>query len=156
MPIQIGQKAPSFKMIDTDRQETTLEQYAGKNLVMLFFPFAFTGTCTKELCMMRDSIAEYNNLHADVLAVSVDSIHSLKKYKEEQQLNFRLASDFNKTVSTDFDTIYEIYGLGFHGVSKRSAFVIDKDGIIRYAEVLENAGEIPDFEKVKRLLAELE
>lgn len=155
MPILIGQKAPSFKMIDTDRQEATLEQYAGKNLVLLFFPFAFTGTCTKELCMMRDSITEYNNLNADVLAVSVDSYYSLRKYKEEQQLNFRLSSDFNKTVSKDYDTLYEIFGLGFHGVSKRSAFVIDKNGIVRHAEVLENSGEIPDFEKVKQVLSEL-
>jgi len=120
--------------------------------VLLFFPFAFTGVCTKELCQMRDSIADYEKLDARILAVSVDSPYSLAKWKAEQGFNFPLLSDFNKTVSKKYDTIYKEFGMGLKGVSKRSAFVIDKQGIVRYVEVLENAGEIPDFNAVKQTL----
>lgn len=155
MTLQVGQKAPDFKLFDTDKQEVSLSDFKGKPVVLLFFPFAFTGTCTTELCSVRDSLADYNALHATVLAISVDSLHSLKRYKEDQQFNFTLLSDFNKTASTDYHSIYEVFAQGTKGVSKRSAFVIDGDGIIRYAEVLENAGQIPDLEEVKRVLAKL-
>lgn len=101
---------------------------------------------------MRDSLAEYEHLDAQILAVSVDSPYTLAKWKAEQQFNFPMLSDFNKTVSKKYDTLYKEFGLGLKGVSKRSAFVIDKQGIVRYAEVLENAGELPDFEAVKRTL----
>ncbi len=101
---------------------------------------------------MRDSIADYEKLDARILAVSVDSPYSLAKWKAEQGFNFPLLSDFNKTVSKKYDTIYKEFGMGLKGVSKRSAFVIDKQGIVRYVEVLENAGEIPDFNAVKQTL----
>ena len=123
--------------------------------MLLFFPFAFTGVCTKELCEMRDSIAVYEKLDAQILAVSVDSPFTLAKWKEEQGFNFPLLSDFNKTVSKKYDTIYKEFGMGLKGVSKRSAFVIDRSGIVRYAEVLENAGEIPNFQAVKQALQSL-
>jgi peroxiredoxin len=89
---------------------------------------------------------------AKVFGISVDSLHTLAKYKEEQQLNFTLLSDFNKDVSRSYGSLYEMFGYNMKGVSKRSAFVIDKDGIVRYSEVLENAGEVPDFEKIKEAL----
>lgn len=152
MAIQIGQKAPDFTLYNTDKQQVTLSSLHGKNVLLLFFPFAFTGTCTKELCATRDNLTVYNNLNAEVFGISVDSPHSLKRFKEDLNLNFALLSDFNKEVSTAYDTIYPVFGMELKGVSKRSAFVIDKDGIVRYAEVLENASEIPDFNKIEETL----
>lgn len=152
MKIKVGDKAPQFALRSSDTSEVRLDTYQGKNLVLLFFPLAFTGVCTKELCSMRDNIAEYNQLDADILAVSVDSPFTLAKFKEEQNLNFPLLSDFNKEVSRAYGSLYEEFVLGMRGVSKRSAFVIDKEGTIRYAEVLENAGDIPNFVAVKETL----
>jgi peroxiredoxin len=123
-------------------------------VLLLFFPFAFTGTCTKELCQMRDDIASYTGLNAAVFGISVDSRFTLAKYKEEQRLNFPLLSDFNKVVSGLYGSLYEDF-LGMKGVSKRSAFLIDGEGIIRYSEVLENASEIPDFKKIRETLEAL-
>jgi len=153
--LQIGDKAPEFALRASDKSLVQLSEQRGKNIVLLFFPFAFTGVCTKELCYLRDSLAEYEALDAQILAVSVDSPYTLARWKEEQQFNFPLLSDFNKTVSKKYDTLYKEFGLGLKGVSKRSAFVIDKEGIVRYAEVLENAGELPNFEAVRQTLQSL-
>lgn len=90
-----------------------------------------------------------------MLGISVDSLHCLAKFKEEQQLNFTLLSDFNKEVSLAYGSLYENFGYNMKGVSKRSAFIIDRLGIIRYAEVLENAGELPDFGKIRQILTSL-
>lgn len=153
--LQPGDKAPEFALRASDKSLVKLSEQRGKNVVLLFFPFAFTGVCTKELCEMRDSIAVYEKLDAQILAVSVDSPFTLAKWKEEQGFNFPLLSDFNKTVSKKYDTIYKEFGMGLKGVSKRSAFVIDRSGIVQYAEVLENAGEIPNFQAVKQALQSL-
>lgn len=150
-----GKKAPNFKLVDTDKNEVSLENFKGKNVVILFFPLAFTGVCTTELCNMRDDIASYNNLNAEVLAISVDSPFALNKYKAEQNLNFTLLSDFNKTAATAYESIYEDFVLGLKGVAKRSAFVVDKEGVIQYAEVLEKASDLPNFEAVKETLSGL-
>ena len=101
---------------------------------------------------MRDSLAEYEKLDAQILAISVDSPYTLAKWREEQGFNFHLLSDFNKTVSKKYDSLYKEFGLGLKGVSKRSAFVVDKKGVIQYAEVLENAGELPNFEAINQTL----
>jgi peroxiredoxin len=154
MSIQIGQQAPNFTVVSTERTPVTLDQYKGKNLLLLFFPLAFTGTCTAELCSTRDNIGVYENANAEVLAVSVDSNASLKVFKEQNQFNFTLASDFNKTASKAYDAFYDDF-FGLHGVAKRSAFVIDKEGVIRYAEVLDNAGELPNFDAIQSTLASL-
>jgi len=153
--LQPGDKAPDFSLRASDKSLVTLKELRGKNVVLLFFPFAFTGVCTKEMCMMRDSIADYEKLDAQVLAISVDSPFTLAKWKEEQGFNFPLLSDFNKVASKKYDTIYKEFGMGLKGVSKRSAFLIDAKGIVRYAEVLENAGEIPNLQAVKATLATL-
>jgi glutaredoxin-dependent peroxiredoxin len=155
MSISIGQPAPDFTLYDTNKQPVTLSEQRGKNVLLLFFPLAFTSVCTAELCSVRDNLKVYESLNALPLGISVDSLHSLKKFKEEQHLNFTLLSDFNKEVSSAYDTIYEQWGFGMRGVSKRSAFVIDKDGIVQYAEVLENAGKQPDFKAIKENLAAL-
>lgn len=152
MSLQPGDKAPEFSLRASDKSQVHLKDYRGRNVVLLFFPLAFTGVCTKELCLMRDSLAEYERLDTQVLAVSVDSLYALNKWKQEQGFNFPLLSDFNKTVSKKYEVLYKEFVFGMKGVSKRSAFVIDGEGIIRYAEVLENAGELPNFEAVKKTL----
>jgi peroxiredoxin len=150
--LQVGDKAPDFALRASDKSLVKLSEQRGKNVLMLFFPFAFTGVCTKELCMMRDSLTEYEGLEAQILAISVDSPYTLAKWKEEQGFNFPMLSDFNKVVSKKYDALYKEFGLGLKGVSKRAAFVVDTKGIIQYAEVLENAGELPNFEAVKQTL----
>ncbi len=155
MSITKGQTAPNFKLFNQDKKEIELAALKGKNVLILFFPFAFTSTCTKELCSVRDNIALYNGLDAVVLGISVDSPFTLIKYREDQKLNFDLLSDFNKTVSENYGSIYESFAMGLKGVSKRSAFVIDKNGIVQYAEVLENAGDIPNFDDINAILQAL-
>jgi peroxiredoxin len=153
--IRTGQQAPDFTLYDSDKQKVTLSDYRGKNVLLLFFPAAFTSVCTQELCSTRDNIALYSNANAQVFGISVDMPFSLAKFKEEQKLNFPLLSDFNKEVSTAYGCLYETFSVDLRGVSKRSAFVIDKDGIVRYAEVLEKASDLPDFTAIRKTLAEL-
>jgi len=155
MSIQLGQHAPDFTLFDSDNNPLQLSSLKGQNVLLLFFPQSFTGVCTKELCSVRDNIALYNSANAKVLGISVDSVFTLAKFKEEQQLNFPLLSDFNKTVSTLYGTVYTEWILDMKGVSKRSAFLIDKNGLVQYAEVLENPGEVPNFEKINAKLQEL-
>lgn len=154
MALQAGDKAPAFTLYNTDRNPVSLSDLQGKKVVLLFFPLAFTSVCTAELCSIRDNLSFYNGLHAEVFGISVDSNATLKKFKEEQGLNFTLLSDFNKEASAAYDVLYENFGW-MKGVSKRSAFVIDTSGIVRYAEVLENAGEVPDFEALNKVLQEI-
>ena len=153
MSVKVGDKAPSFKLYASDKSEVSLEDYRGKNVVVLFFPLAFTGVCTTELCTLRDDIANYNGMDAQILAISVDTVFSLDKFKQEQNLNFPLLSDFNKDVSRSYGALYEEFVLGMRGVSKRSAFVVDSDGKVKYAEVLESAGDLPNFDAIKAALA---
>ena len=148
MKIEIGQAAPDFTLYDSTKNKVTLSDLRGQNVLLLFFPLAFTSTCTAELCSVRDNISFYNNVNAKVFGISVDSLHTLAKYKADQNLNFTLLSDFNKEVSSLYGSLYETFGYNMKGVSKRSAFVIDGKGIIRYAEVLENAGEQPNFKNI--------
>lgn len=152
MSVQVGQKAPDFSLFNSEKQKLSLTDYSGKRVVLLFFPLAFTSVCTEELCAVRDNISFYSNLNAQVIGISVDSLYTLAKYKEEQKLSYPLLSDFNKEVSTAYGCLYEQFGYGMKGVSKRAAFVLDEEGIVQYAEVLENAGNIPDFNAVNSAL----
>ena len=156
MAIEPGKPAPDFTLFDTGKNKVSLSGLKGKNVLLLFFPQAFTSTCTKELCAVRDDISRYSNANAQVIGISVDSVFTLKKYKEDQHYDFPLLSDFNKEVSALYGSLYNEWILGMKGVSKRSAFVIDKAGIIRYAEVLENAGDIPDFNTINEVLDSLD
>lgn len=155
MILKKGVKAPNFTLRASDTSEVSLSDYQGKNVVLLFFPLAFTGVCTTELCSMRDSLADYEDLNASILAVSVDSPFTLAKFKEENKFNFPLISDFNKEVSRSYGSLYEDFVLGLKGVSKRSAFVIDGEGVVQHAEVLEDAGQLPDFKAIEKSLSEL-
>lgn len=155
MSLNIGQPAPDFTLFDTEKHPVTLSQQKGKNVLLLFFPLAFTSVCTAELCSVRDNLKIYESLNAVPFGISVDSLYTLKKFRDEQGLNFSLLSDFNKEISAAYGSLYEHWGFGMRGVSKRSAFVIDKDGIVQYAEVLENAGEQPSFKAIKEKLEAL-
>ena len=153
MSLQIGQAAPQFILVSDELKSVALSDYKGKKVVIHFFPMAFTGTCTTQLCTMRDSFGYYDGLNAQILGISVDSPFTLKKFKEENNYQFPLLSDFNKEVSAAYGAIYEEFVLGLKGVSKRAAFVLNEEQNIIYAEVLEKATDLPDFnaiaEKVK-------
>jgi peroxiredoxin len=152
MKIEIGQQAPDFSLYDSAKNKVVLSDQKGKNVLLLFFPLAFTSICTAELCSIRDNIALYNNSNAVVFGISVDSPYTLGKFKEDQHLNFVLLSDFNKLVSASYGALYETFSMDLKGVSKRSAFVIDKEGMVKFAQVLENAGDLPDFAAIQSVL----
>lgn len=152
MTIKSGDRAPSFTLLATDKSSVSLADYQGRKVVLLFFPLAFTGVCTAELCSVRDELSDYNEVDAEVLAISVDSLFTLEKFKSEQGYQFPLLSDFNRDISRAYGSMYEEFVLGMKGVAKRSAFVIDRDGIVRYAEVLDNAAEVPNFDAIKETL----
>jgi len=154
MRLNIGDKAPEFTLNDSDGNDVTLSDYKGKKLVILFFPLAFTGVCTKELCMVRDNIAFYNNLGVDVVGISVDSFFTLAQYKKQQSLTFKLLSDFNKTTAKAYGSLYDEF-FGMIGVAKRSAFIIDGDSKVIYSEVLEKAGDLPNFDAIQSILNRL-
>lgn len=156
MAIQTGTPAPDFTLLNTQKEKVTLSEQKGKNVVLLFFPLAFTGVCTKELCSVRDNISMYNSVNATVYGISVDSVFTLGKFREEQDLNFELLSDFDKDASKAYGAMHDSFlNDMMHGVSKRSAFVIDKDGVVQYAEVLDNPGNLPDFAAIEATLKQL-
>ncbi|NUN99027.1 MAG: peroxiredoxin [Saprospiraceae bacterium] len=155
MSVKTGDKAPVFSLYNTNKELVALENFRGKNVVLIFFPMAFTRVCTAELCSMRDNMNVYERLNAQVLGISVDSLYTLDRFKTDQNLNFPLLSDFNKEVSKAYGSLYEEFAFGMKGVSKRSAFIIDKEGAIRYAEVLESAGDLPNFEAMQETLSKL-
>jgi peroxiredoxin len=146
MSLKIGDAAPDFKLKNTS------------NVVLLFFPAVGSGVCEKELCSTRDSMKDYEGLNAQVFAISVDGPFAQKLWADKHKFNFPLLSDFNKEVSPAYGAFYDLWLAGkwdLKGVAKRSAFVIDKNGIVKYAEVLENAGDEPSYEAVKETLKKL-
>jgi peroxiredoxin len=157
MPLEIGNKAPSFTLHTSINETISLSDFAGNKMVLiLFFPQAFSSLCIKELCAIRDDISRYETANAQVLGISVDSVFTLAKFKEDQNLNFPLLSDFNKEVSTAYDCIHESFtGMNMKGVSKRSAFLVDKAGIIQYAEVSESPADFPNFEAINECITRL-
>ena len=155
MSIQVGQVAPEFTLFNTEKDKISLADYKGKNVLILFFPLAFTGVCTNEMCSMRDSLAEYNNIDTEVIGISVDSLFVLGKFKKDNELNFQFLSDFNKEVAKSYGCLYETFVFDMQGVAKRSAFLVDKEGVIRYAEVLEVAGDLPNFNAIQDCIKSL-
>lgn len=157
MALKKGDTAPDFTLSNSQREAVTLSSFRGnKNVVLLFFPLAFTSVCTAELCNVRDDIGKYDNENTTVFGLSVDSGATLAAFKLQQNYNYELLSDFNKEVSTAYYTIYDTFPFtNMKGVSKRSAFVIDKEGVIQYEEVLESAGDIPDFKEIRKVLESL-
>lgn len=156
MSVTVGTPAPAFELFDTEKNKVSLNDFKGQNLVVLFFPLAFTSVCTAELCSVRDNLSTYNGLNTAVVGISVDSPFTLGKFKSEQQLNFPLLSDFNKEASQAYGALYDTFVLDLKGVSKRAAFVVDKEGKVRYAEVLESAKDLPNFGGIKETLVSLQ
>ncbi len=154
--ISVGQAAPDFTLFSSEKTKVSLADFKGKNVLLLFFPQAFTSVCTAELCSVRDNMQAYANLNVQALGISVDSVFTLAKFKEDQHYNFPLLSDFNKTVSSSYGSLYADWILDMKGVSKRSAFLIDREGVIRYAEVLENPGEQPNFQAIQEAISTLQ
>jgi glutaredoxin-dependent peroxiredoxin len=153
--MQKGEKVPEIVLFDSEKNKVSFKDFEGKNVVVLFFPLAFTSVCTAELCSMRDNIATYNSLNAQVVGISVDSLYTLGKFKEEQHINFPLLSDFNKAASKAFDVLYENFPpFDMQGVSKRAAFVI-KEGVVQYVEVCPTPKDLPDFNAIQACLAAL-
>jgi peroxiredoxin len=153
--LKVGDKAPDFELPLAMDKTWKLSDAVGKqNIVVLFFPLAFSSTCHQEMCSFRDGFREFKSLDAAVVAISIDSPFVLNKWKEELQLPFALLSDFNKTVAPAYGAFYEKLG-PLKGVAKRSAFVIDKKGIIRYAWVSEDAGVVPDIVAIQKVLNSL-
>lgn len=147
MYVDVGSMAPDFTLVDQDRQPVTLSAQHGHPVVLAFFPGAFSGTCTKELCTFRDSLAVLNAADARVLGISVDTFFALKAFQQAAQLNFPLLCDFNKATIQAYGVVNPDM-IGLHDIAKRAVFVLDRQGVVRYREVLDDARDEPDYEKV--------
>jgi glutaredoxin-dependent peroxiredoxin len=154
MSVDVGTKAPDFTLMNHDRQPVTLSAQHGHPVVLAFFPAAFSSVCQKELCTFRDQLARLNHAEAQVYGISVDTFFALKAFHEAQSLNFPLLSDFNKQVIREYG-VYNEDMIGLHGIAKRAVFVVDKDGIVRHREVLNDARNEPDYQKVFETLEAL-
>lgn len=154
MALQVGDKAPLFTLKNAAMEDVRLEDFSGQNLLLLFVPLAFTGVCTEEVCQMSAEVNAYAELGAHAVAVSVDSPFSLKAWADKEGIAIPLLSDFNKEVSAAYGAQYEDL-LGFKGVAKRSAFVVDGQGIVRYAWVSDDPKVLPDFAAIKACLQSL-
>lgn len=153
MGISKGDVVKNFTLQNSNgEQESLTDLTKNGKAVLLFFPLAFSSTCTEELCVTRDNMKLFNSLKATVAAISVDSFFVLKEFKKANNLNFTLLSDFNREVSKQFDIIYDDF-YGLKGVPKRAAFVIDENQNVEYAEVLEDASKLPDFKAIQKALS---
>lgn len=150
--LQVGQKAPDFKLIDIDKNEVTLEKFHGKNLVVFFFPMAWTGVCTKEMCAIQEDYNAYAGLNAETVGVSVDTLFALKRFGEDNKIGFPLLSDFNKQAIKDYGVVHQDFAFGYKDVAKRATFVIDKEGVIRHMEILPQLGDMPNMDAIKEVL----
>jgi len=147
MAVDVGSTAPDFTLTNQDRQPVTLSAQRGKPVVLAFFPAAFSSVCTKELCTFRDSVAKLNQAKAQVYGISVDTFFTLKAFQDQQKLTYPLLSDFNKDVIRRYGVFNEEI-IGLKGIAKRAVFVIDKEGVVRHREVLDDARNEPDYDKV--------
>jgi peroxiredoxin len=155
MSLKVGDVAPDFTLLNQDGEAVSLSSFRGKKVVLLFFPAANTGVCTKEMCTFRDDLKIFENLNAQVLGISVDTHFALKMFQEKNNYNFPLLSDFNKTIITEYDVVLDVFGRGkfdYLGVAKRSAFVVDENGKLIYEEVLASPGDEPNYEAIKKAL----
>jgi glutaredoxin-dependent peroxiredoxin len=155
MAVQVGNKAPDFTLVNQNRENVTLSQELTKgNVVLAFFPAAFSGTCTKEMCSFRDTMSGLKSLNASVLGISTDTFFALKAWHDQERLGFPLLSDYNKDVIKAYDVMNPDM-IGLKNIAKRAVFVIDKGGVVRYREVLEDARNEPDYAKLNEALTQL-
>lgn len=157
MSLKVGDTAPDFTLFNQDAQPVSLNQFKGKKVVLSFFPFANTSVCTKEMCTFRDEMKDYESLDAQVLGISVDSPFALKLFQEKNNYKFPLLSDANRVVCKLYGTL-GVFAPGkfdYQDVSKRSVFVLDRDGVIQYIEILDNPGNEPNYSAIKETLAKI-
>jgi peroxiredoxin len=154
MSIDVGSRAPDFTLPNQDREPVTLSGRRGQPVLLAFFPAAFSSVCSKELCTFRDKLSALNPAAATVYGISVDTFFALKAFQTDQRLTFPLLSDFNKQVIRDYGVFNEDM-IGLKGIAKRAVFVLDKDGVVRHREVLDDARNEPDYEKALVALAAL-
>jgi peroxiredoxin len=154
MALHIGDTAPDFSLVDTERKERTLKEFAGQKVVLVFYPGAFTSVCTKELCTFRDSLVQFNTLKARVLGISVDGPFANAAFAAENHLQFPLLSDYSRNVSKAYGGVHDDFaGLQGYSVSKRAVFVLDEKGKVLYLWVSENPGAEPKYDEVLKALA---
>lgn len=155
MSLAVGAKAPDFTLPNQDREPVTLSHVLAKGPVVLnFFPAAFSSVCQNQMCTFRDSSAELNTVSAQVLGVSVDSFFALKAWGDQHALKFPLLSDYNRDVLDKYG-VNNPDMIGLKNIAKRAVFVIDRGGIVRHAQVLDDARNEPDYGAVKAALAAL-
>ena len=155
MSVDVGAKAPDFTLHNQDRQDVTLSDELKKGPVVLaFFPAAFSSVCQQEMCTFRDSAADLNKVNARVLGVSTDTFFALKAWGDQHKLTFPLLSDYNKEVIRTYGVVNPDM-IGLKDIAKRSVFVIDRSGVVRHREVLDDARNEPNYDKVKQALASL-
>ena len=163
MPLAVGTKAPDFtlstKTADGPKQVKLSDNFGKKNMLLLFFPMAFTGTCTTEMCDVSSGLSAYSNMNAAVYGISGDNPFAQEAWAQKEKIKVPLLSDYEHKVAKAYEVMYETFlpqlNLGMAGVAKRSAFIIDKNGAIQYAESNDDAKQLPNFDKIKAKLAEL-
>jgi len=157
MVLRVGQRVPDFALTDHMKQERKLSEFIQKgNVVIVFFPFAFSGTCDREMCTFRDGMSRFSALQATVVGISVDSVYTLKVFAQTYNLEYPLLSDFNKKVIRTFDVLQDPWiHFGYRGVAKRAVFVLDKKGILRYRWVTDGPSEEPPYDEVIESLRKL-
>ena len=156
MAVQVGQAAPAFSLIDTDRKVRTLDEFKGSKTVLVFYPGAFTGVCTKEMCAIRDSMSRFNASEAKVVGISVDSPFANKAFASQNQLDFPLLSDYTRATVTAYGILLDNFsGLPGYVASQRAVFALDKDGIVRYVEVTASPGVEPNYDALTAAVAKI-
>jgi len=155
MALKVGDKAPDFTLVDTEKKPRTLSEFLGKKkTVLVFYPGSFTGVCTKEMCTFRDSVSSFNSMNSQVVGISVDSPFANKGFADANRLSFPLLSDYTREVSKKYTGLYDGFsGLAGYTAAKRSVFVLDEKGIVRYAWISENPGAEPNYDEVKKAAA---
>lgn len=155
MAAEVGSKAPDFTLVNQDREPVRLsDQIGSSSIVLAFFPGAFSNTCTKEMCTLRDSMSQLSSMGARLYGISTDTFFALKAWRDQQRLGFPLLSDYNKEAIKAFDVVNPDM-VGLKNIARRAVVVIDKEGVIRYREALEDARNEPDYEQLKQALARL-
>ncbi len=156
MAVEVGQAAPDFSLYDTDRKKRELGEFKGKNVVLAFFPGAFTGVCSTVMCTLRDQIGQYDSLNAQVIGISVDPPFSQKVWMDQNNVTYPFLSDFNREVVNKYDVaLQNLASMEGYVAAKRAVFVLDKEGIVRYKWVSDSPANEPDYAEVQSAVAQL-
>jgi peroxiredoxin len=154
MALKVGDKAPDFTLTDTERKPRALNEFLGKKTLLLFYPGAFTGACTNEMCAIRDSLSAFNSMNAQVVGISVDSPFANKAFADHNKLTFPLLSDYKKEVIERYGIVQKDFaGLSGLSTAKRAVFALDAKGVVKYAWITENPGVEPPYDEVKKAVS---